>query len=103
MLAGRLEIEGNGGSEGRIEDGIGGEERDRRIAEGSDGGEFGKDEMRVGVGRETGLDWFEIEEFAVCGGGGGREEERRSEASGDEGFAKRSVGAPNHIGWVGKR
>lgn len=44
-----------------------------------------KDEMgmRIGIGRETGLDWFELKEFAGFGSGEGREEEGRGEAGGN--------------------
>ena len=42
-----------------------------------------KDEMGMRIGRETGLDWFELKEFAGFGSGEGREEEGRGEAGGN--------------------
>jgi hypothetical protein len=59
--------------------------RERRVAVCSGGGEFRKDEMGmgIGIGRETGLDWFELKEFAGFVAGEGRQEEGRGEAGGN--------------------
>lgn len=39
--------------------------------------------MRIRIGRETGLDWFEVDEFGGFVGGTGGEEEGRGEAGGN--------------------
>ncbi|KAF2570643.1 hypothetical protein F2Q70_00005354 [Brassica cretica] len=79
------------------EDGVG--DGERNPATEGEGVELGEDEARVGVGREAGLDRFQVEEFCgMCGGGrGGRllEEEGGGDAGGDEGFAEGSVGRPD--------
>ena len=39
--------------------------------------------MGIGIGRETRLDWFEVDEFMGFFGGEGGEEEGRGEAGGN--------------------
>lgn len=93
-----------GGRERGFQDGVRGKERERKIAAGSDSGKFCKDKMGIRVGRETRLNRFEVDEFTPSTGALRRwgEEEGRGKTSGDQSFAKGSVGAPNHVGWVGE-
>ena len=60
--------------------------------------------MRIEVEGKTRLNGFKVEEFTSGGGGRWRrEEEGGGEAGGDKSFAERSVGAPDHVGWIRER
>lgn len=84
---------------------IGGEERTADCATSGEGVELGEDEARIRVGREAGLNRFEVEEFLrrKKGMGMGGEKKRGGEAGGNEGFAEGSVGGANKVGGKGER
>lgn len=64
------------------------------------GGELVEQEEWVGVGGETCLDRFQVEEL---GRNGAAEEGGEGEAGGDQGLAEGGVGGPHEVGRVGER